>query len=590
MNPTRRDWIGRIGAAALAGTAHAQPARRPNVILIMSDDQGYGDLSCHGNPHIRTPNLDRLSTQGATFTRFYVSPVCAPTRASLLTGRYNVRCGVHGVTGGRETMATDETTVAEALKGAGYDTALYGKWHLGEVYPYVPHAQGFDEYIGFRTGHWNNYFDAVLERNGQPYPTKGYIADALTDHAIAYINRERSSPFFLYIAYNTPHTPSQVPDRYWKKFAEQGMERRLAATYGMVENLDENVGRLLTHVDKQRLARDTILIFLTDNGPDSDRYTSGLRGRKGSVYEGGVRVPFFLRWPGRVRPGLTVDAIAAHIDVYPTVLDLCGVARPKARPLDGLSLRPLLETGAPNWPERAIFTHSERPRNETAMYPGAIRTQRYNLVNGTELYDLQADPGEQRNVASEHPEKAAQLRARYEDWFQTVIAERGFRRYPIHVGHAEENPVYLPATQAYFGGDLKYHGGAGYAHDWLTNWSRTEDSVYWEIDVAEPGTYSIALEYLCPATDIGAGVEIITAGKRLRGKVSQPTAMEPLPDRNLVPSPYYLTMAWGRLPMGSLVLPKGRTRLEVKALNKPGRVVMDLKAAVIEREILRSPG
>ena len=577
MRFTRRQWMGSLGAAILA------PERRPNVILIMSDDQGYGDLSCHGNPDLRTPNLDRLAEQGVEFTRFYVSPVCAPTRASLLTGRYNIRCGVHGVTGGRETMATDETTVAEALRDAGYRTALIGKWHLGEVYPYVPHGQGFEEYIGFRTGHWNHYFDAPLERNGKPHQTKGYIADALTGEAIRYIEANRANPFFLYLAYNTPHTPYQVPDRYWQRFAAKGMPKELAAIYGMVENLDENVGRLLASVDRLGLARETVLIFLTDNGPNGDRYTAGLRGRKGSVYEGGVRVPFFIRWPGRFAAGKKVETIAAHIDVFPTLLDLCGVKRPEGRPIDGMSLRPLIEGKAAAWPDRPIFTHSERPGRENAMYPGAIRTQRFNLVNGKELYEIPVDPGETKVVAARYPEKFRELRSRYDDWFQTAIAERGFRRYPLPVGHEEENPVYLPATEAYFSGDIHFHAKNGYAHDWLTGWRRMEDRIYWEIDVVRPGSYSIVLEYLCPGEETGAEVEVGAAGEQIRIKVERPTAMRPLPDRNLIPDTHYVTMPWGRLRAGQLVLPQGRTQLSLKALAKPRGRVMDVKAAIVEK-------
>jgi arylsulfatase A len=558
-------------------------SRPPNVVLILSDDQGYGDLSCHGNPHLRTPNLDRFAAQSVEFSRFYVSPVCAPTRASLLTGRYNIRCGVHGVTGGRETMAGDETTLAETLRGRGYRTALIGKWHLGEAYPHVPHAQGFDHYVGFRTGHWNHYFDALLEHNGKPYPTDGYIADALTGEALRYLEANRSNPFFLYLAYNTPHTPYQVPDRYFQKYLARGMQPGLASIYGMIENLDENVGRLLSGVNRLGLARDTIVIFMTDNGPNGERYNAGLRGRKGTVYEGGVRVPFFIRWPGRFQAGRKVNAIAAHIDIYPTLLDLCGAGAPKGRALDGLSLRSLIENARGNWPDRPIYTHSERPGRENAIYPGAIRTQRFTLVNGAELYETEADPGESKDVAASYPEKTRELRDRYRDWFASVIAERGFTRYPLQVGHAEENPVYLPATQAYFSGEIHFRGKNGFAHDWLTGWRRTEDRVHWEIDVVQPGRYSITLEYLCPQGETGAIIEVSAAGRKARVRVERPTSMRPLPDRNLVPNTHYITMPWGTLGAGLLEVPGGRTQLAVMAVSAPGGRVMDLKAAVVTR-------
>ena len=252
---SRREWCAATAAGALTPRAARPAARRPNVVLVMTDDQGYGDLSCHGNPHLRTPNIDAFAKQSVEFNRFYVSPVCAPTRSSLLTGRYNLRCGVYGVTTGFETMRTEEVTLAEALRGAGYRTALFGKWHLGEHYPYVPHAQGFDEFVGFRTGHWLNYFDPPLERNGKPIRGRGFITDVFTDEATAFMERNRERPFFLYLAYNAPHSPFQVPDRYYERFRNnKELAPETAVVYGMVENLDENIGRLLRRVDELELA------------------------------------------------------------------------------------------------------------------------------------------------------------------------------------------------------------------------------------------------------------------------------------------------------------------------------------------------
>jgi hypothetical protein len=260
---------------------------------------------------------------------------------------------------------------------------------------------------------------------------------------------------------------------------------------------------------------------------------------------------------------------------------LCNVKAPAARALDGVSLRPLLEGKAQGWPDRALFTHSERPGNERAMYPGAIRTQRYNLINGKELYEIPEDPAERHDLSAKLPDKVKELRARYEDWFQTALAERGFKRYPLPVGHPEENPAYLPATQAQFTGNLHFNYKNGYAHDWIAGWERTEDSVWWDIDVARAGRFSITLDYLCAPGDAGAGVEISAAGRTVRTRVEQPTAMEPLPDRNLVEGTHYRTMAFGKLAAGALELPAGPTRLTVRAVSKPGREVMQLKAAVV---------
>ncbi len=326
----RRQAVASLLSGAAGSAAQAQsPQRRPNVLLIMSDDQGYGDLSLHGNPYLSTPNLDKLGRQGVQFSRFYVSPVCAPTRASLLTGRYHLRSGVHGVTTGRETMRTNEVTLAEALRPAGYRTGLVGKWHLGENYPNVPHAQGFDQFTGFRTGHWTEYWDSPLERNGKPFTSKGYIADFFTDEAIRFVEDNATRPFFLYLAYNTPHAPYLAPQKNWEQFQNKGLAPQVAAVYSMVANLDENIGRLMQTLDRLQIADNTVVMFLTDNGPNGQRYNAGLRAAKGSVYEGGVRAPFFLRWPQGLEGGRKIDRLAGAIDVLPTVLDLCEVRRPR---------------------------------------------------------------------------------------------------------------------------------------------------------------------------------------------------------------------------------------------------------------------
>jgi arylsulfatase A len=577
---TRRDWL-KTAAAAPAVVDGASP-RRPNVVLIMSDDQGYGDLSCHGNPYLRTPVLDGLARQSVEFTRFYVSPVCAPTRSSLLTGRYNLRCGVYGVTTGYETMRSEEVTVAEALRAAGYRTGLVGKWHLGEHYPYVPHGQGFDEFIGFRTGHWPNYFDPALERNGTPIRTRGYITDVFTDEAIRFVERNRKEPFFLYLAYNAPHSPYQVPQTFLERFRDPALSRETAIVYGMIENLDRNVGRLLAKLDERQLAEDTIVIFLTDNGPNGQRFNAGLRGTKGSVYEGGVRAPFLIRWPGKLRPGRR-DNLSAHVDVYPTLLDLCGVRRPDGPPIDGMSLRPVLEERTGERPERMLFTHRETARDPAATYPGAVRTQRFNLVNGTELYEIPSDPGERRNVAARYSEKVAELRAAYERWYEQAARECGFARKPIPVGYAAENPVVLPAPQSYFDGSLRFHGRNGYAHDWISGWTRVSDSVWWELDVVEAGAYDINLRYACRASDVGSRIAVEAGGARLEAAIEEATGTDPVPDHNLIPGSHYIELPWRTLAVGRAALSRGRTRLRVRAISKPGAAVMELKSVSLFR-------
>jgi len=580
------------GATLYSPRAGARSAKRPNVILILTDDQGYGDVACNGNPYLHTPNMDRIASDGVRFNRFHVSPLCAPTRATLLTGRYHIRCGTHWVTSGRETMRTDETTIAKALKPAGYRTALFGKWHLVEHYPYVPYAQGFDEFVGFRTGNCLTYFDAVLERNGKPLQSNGYITDFLTDEALSFIERNRTEPFFLYLPYNAPHTPYQMPEEYYFKYRRMKLPPETAGVYGMIERVDENIGRLLKQLDDLGLADNTIIFFVGDNGPNGHRYNGGLRAAKGSAYEGGTRVPFFVRWPGKLPTGQSVNQIAAHIDVYPTILDLCGVAQPQALPIDGRSLRPLLEGNSQEWPDRRIHIFDWRPERPTEMYPGAVRTQRYNLIDGRELYDLSQDIGEQNDIASLHPDIVKELRSQYEQTFQQASKAHGFVRLPIPVGYWEENPVTLPATQCWLemasprhsSGKLRYFiGPAGFAHDWITNWTSRDDSAVWDVDVVAAGKYEISLVYRCSFSDVGSTVQVAVAGRSATGTVTQPVSMSMKPHRNLLEAEVYPVMNWGELHLGALDLPQGPSCLEVRALTVKGSTVMDLSSVRLKR-------
>ncbi|MGK2863175.1 MAG: sulfatase-like hydrolase/transferase, partial [Chitinophagaceae bacterium] len=264
--------------------------KKPNVILVLTDDQGWGDLSLHGNPWVETPNLDKLARSGGRFNHFYVSPLCAPTRASILTGRYHLKTNVVSVSKGLEIMDTEETTLAELFKANGYNTGIFGKWHNGEHYPNRPNDQGFDEFLGFCAGHLSNYFSTDLNYNGKDVKTKGYITDVLTDAALKFIEANKQSPFFCYIPYNAPHTPHQVPDKYFNKYKAKGLDNELASIYGMVENVDDNIGRLVHFLKKNQLEENTIIIFMSDNGPNGIRYNGAMKGIKGSVHEGGVRV------------------------------------------------------------------------------------------------------------------------------------------------------------------------------------------------------------------------------------------------------------------------------------------------------------
>jgi len=463
----------------------AQPARKPNVIVIITDDQGYGDLSIHGNPHLKTPNMDRIGHEGVQFTQFHVSPVCAPTRASLMTGRYNYRTGVVDTYLGRAMMHSDEVTLAEMLGLAGYRTGIFGKWHLGDNYPLRPKDQGFQESLVHTGGGLeqpsgppgNHYFDPVLLHNGKAGNFKGYCTDIFTDAALRFMEQNRARPFFAYIATNAPHTPLHVADSYVAPFRGKGLDETTARIYGMLTNLDENVGRILAKLKELDLERDTIVIFLTDNGPQQKRYNAGMRGLKGSVYEGGIRVPCFIRWPGVLKAGTKVDRLAAHIDLAPTLLDACGVPKPRGVRFDGVSLMPLLRNPRAEWPDRTLFFQWHRGDEPQAFRACAARNQRWKLVDGKELYDLETDPGETKDVAAAHPEIVARLRREYEAWFKDVSATRGYAPPRIFIGTDEENPVLL--TRQDWRGPRASWDATGLGH--------------WEVDVKRGGAYEVKL-------------------------------------------------------------------------------------------------
>ena len=385
-------------AASPAASADAAPSRRPNVLVIITDDQGYGDLGVHGNPKIKTPNLDRFAGESVRLKNFYVSPVCAPTRASLLTGRYNYRTGVVDTNLGRALMHTDEVTLAEILSGSGYRTGIFGKWHLGDNAPMRPIDQGFQEALVIKGGgigqpsdppEGSSYFDPVLQHNGRAERFQGYCSDIFARAAIDFMSRATQRPFFAYLAFNCPHEPLEAPEPELSEYQAMNLAPgefpqlgqpippeyaspadSVARVYAMVTNIDTNVGKVLKALELKGLAGDTIVVFLTDNGPAAVRFNAGLRGWKGSVYDGGIHVPCYVRWPGHFNPGLVVDKIAAHIDLAPTLLDACGVAVPQGLKLDGKSLMPLLRgMQTAGWPARTLFFqwHHSDARSSTAL-------------------------------------------------------------------------------------------------------------------------------------------------------------------------------------------------------------------------------
>src|SRR5680860_1472682 len=391
MNIKNTITVAAILILAFAGSVFAQEKIQPNVMIIMADDQGYGDLGITGNPHVKTPVIDKFASENIRFNNFYVSPVCAPTRSSLMTGRLSLRTGVRDTYNGGATMATTEITIAEMLKQANYKSGIFGKWHLGDNYPSRPNDQGFDEsvihlsggmgQVGDITTYYKNdksYFDPILWHNGKTEAYEGYCSDIFTTQAIRFIEQNRQKPFFCYLAFNAPHTPLQVPDKYYQMYKDidpssgfenddrpfvkmsENNKEDARKVYAMVTNIDDNVGKLLQKLDDLNIAENTLVIFMTDNGPQQIRYVAGMRGRKGSVFRGGVRVPFYMRLPSLFEGEKDIETTAAHIDILPTLSEICKVDLPANRKIDGKSLIPLIQDKPIDWANRSLFFYWTR--------------------------------------------------------------------------------------------------------------------------------------------------------------------------------------------------------------------------------------
>lgn len=568
------------------GGAEAAVPQHPNVLLIMTDDQGWGDVTSHGNTALKTPHLDALAASGARLHRFYVSPVCAPTRAGLLTGRYHLRAGTHGVTRGRENMRGTETTVAELFQAAGYRTGCFGKWHNGAHWPYHPNSQGFEEFVGFCAGHWNNYFSTGLEHNGQPIKTDGYIADVLTQRAIKFMTQSNDQPFFCYVPFNTPHSPWQVPDSYWDRHADSPLPVEARCAYAMCENIDDNVGKLLNALQAHKLDESTIVIFLTDNGPNSARFNGDMKGRKGSVNEGGSRVPCFIRYPNLIQQGTEVDRITANLDLLPTLCSLCRVPVPESLALDGRDLSPLLkgEINSTEWPDRHLMVF--RGQGER----GAIRSQQWRAVQARPgqwaLYDMESDPGETANVAKQHPELLASFRKEYES-FLTEVDASTLQPLPIQVGHNEWPCVTLPAHEADLHPTppegLSYVGRAGWANDWLTQWTSPHAFATWPIQVVQPGNYKIELEYSLATADPPLQLQLQSPTTQLTSELSEPHDAVRVPSPDRIGRKEVFERKWKVISLGTLRLEKGDQPLKLQATNADKNSTLEVKSIRLTR-------
>jgi len=491
--------------------------KRLNVVFILTDDQGYGDLGCTGNAHIKTPNIDAMYAESARFTDFHVGTTCAPTRAGLLTGHCCNSTGVWHTVGGRSLLRENEWTLATALWEAGYRTGHFGKWHLGDAQPFRPHERGFETSIyhggggvGNTPDAWgNDYFDDTYFVNGTPKKFEGYCTDVFFREGLRFIEEHKDEPFFCYIAPNAPHGPLNVDNHYTDLYREGAPSEPRARFYGMVTNIDENVGRLRAKLSELGLTENTMVIFMTDNGScggvtiDGDgfvqegphNFNAGMRGKKGWEYEGGHRVPFILHCPALVDGGHSIGELTSYVDLMPTVLDLCGVAVPDDRSFHGVSLKPLIEGGTqPELADRFLVADTQRLARPVKWRRSSVMQGRLRLVNGCELYDLAADPGQRNNIIDQHPERVPAFRDAYEAWWESVSGQFD-RDCPFVLGATEE-PVCLTTH------DIRNETGDTAWHQADVRRGRVV-SGYWAVDVRCAGTYTIELRRWDRSTGYG---------------------------------------------------------------------------------------
>jgi arylsulfatase A-like enzyme len=473
-------------------------AEQPNVIVVITDDQGYGDLSCHGNPVLKTPHMDQLYADSVRLVDYHVSPTCSPTRSALMTGHWTNRTGVWHTIMGRSMLREDEITMGQVFQAAGYATGMFGKWHLGDNVPCRPEDRGFQEVmrhggggVGQTPDVWDNaYFDGSYFHNSRRESVEGFCTDVWFEYAKQFIlaQHRAGQPFFAYISTNAPHGPMHSPIAASEPYRDLGVS--VANFFGMIANIDENVGALREFLATHGLTQNTILIFTTDNGTSSGHkvFNAGMRGAKGSEYDGGHRVPCFIHWPdGELTGGRNVRPITAHVDILPTLIDLCEISSPDGVQFDGQSLRPLLHGQATDWPERILVTDSQRVKDPIKWRKSSVMTDRWRLINGKELYDIKTDPGQRNNVAKQHEDVVQWLSEFYEAWWSELLPTFD-DDVLIQLGHPAENPACLTA------------------HDWITTrmtpWNHAyirnamtgaENTGFWNVQIVAGGEYEIRL-------------------------------------------------------------------------------------------------
>lgn len=559
--------------------------KQPNIVLIMADDQGWGDLSIHGNNNLNTPNIDALAQNGVSFQNFYVQPVCSPTRAEMLCGRQFQRLGVYATSAGGERLNLNETTLAEVFKMAGYQTAAYGKWHNGMQPPYHPNTRGFDDFYGFASGHWGNYFDPLIEHNGKLVKGKGFLVDDLTNRAMEFITKNKKKPFLLYLPYNTPHSPMQVPDKYWNKFKDKELTKKhrdtaiedpifTRAALAMVENIDDNVGRIINKLKELNLEENTIIVYLSDNGPNGWRWNGGMRGKKGSIDEGGIRSPLFISWKNTIPASKNITQIASAIDILPTLAGLAGIETKTQKPLDGLNMKPLIFEENPSWESRLIYNHWN---DKTS-----VRSQEFRLDDENRLYHIPSDLGQTKDVSKNYPEVYTSLLNAKESWLLEVPKRSAYNR-PFTLGHPDIKTTQLPAR------DGITHGGIKRSNQYpncsfFTNWRSLEDSISWDAEVLSDGDYEVILYYSCPEKNVGSTLLLEFDSNKLSKKITEahdPPLLGMENDR--IPRIESYIKDFKPVSMGIMTLKKGKGQLSLRASEVTGEEVIDFRLLLFNK-------
>jgi len=555
----------------------------PNILIILTDDQGWGDLSINGNTNLKTPNIDNIALNGASFERFYVSPVCSPTRAELLSGKFFVRSGVNGVTRGYERMNTDVKLISDFFKGKKYKTGAFGKWHNGSQPPYHPNNRGFDEFYGFTSGHWGNYFDPILEKNGKIIKTEGYINDVITNEAISFIKKS-NKPFLSFISYNTPHSPMQVPDKYSDgkdillrgRYSKRENIEKTKAAMGMIENIDENIGNVVRLLKEKGVYENTIIIFFSDNGPNGNRWNNDLKDRKGSTNEGGVRVPFFIQWPKNIKKGLKIKQISSVLDVFPTLLELTG--NESLNDLDGISLKRFLDSPSLLDDERTIFSYWNNRIS--------ARNNNYILDHENNLYDLVKDFSQYNPIEKDNNPHYQKLLNDKNEWLTKVVNpnKEKLTRRPFTINYNTAKYTHLPARDAEINGDLKrssIHANCSF----IENWVNTNDYIFWEIDVLEDGINNIELYYTLEKESVGTEIALEFENQIIKKTIDE------FHDPNLVGFEddkieriESYTKDFKKIKIGKMSFKKGLSRLKLKTTKKVGKKSIDFRLLILKNE------